>query len=232
MEIFVEGELLMMSKTEIVKRYVLFVISLFFAALGVAFTKHGELGVSPISSVANVMSCKFPSLSLGTWLIIWNCVLIAGQIVILRKKFQLIQLLQVPLSFIFGWFTDLGMWIVSFIPANSYPIRLAMVFIGIVILAFGISLSVIANVIMNSGEAFVKAISDISNKEFGNVKIAFDVLCVVIALVLSLIFYYFTIVGTREGTIISALLTGVAVKFFGNKLKEPINYILCDKSTA
>ena len=48
-----------MSKKEIVKRYILFVISLFFAALGVAFTKHAELGVSPISSVANVMSCKY-----------------------------------------------------------------------------------------------------------------------------------------------------------------------------
>lgn len=37
-----------MSKKETAKRYVLFVISLFFSALGVAFTKHGELGVSPI----------------------------------------------------------------------------------------------------------------------------------------------------------------------------------------
>ena len=45
-----------MSKKETAKRYVLFIISLFFSALGVAFTKHGELGVSPISSVANVMS--------------------------------------------------------------------------------------------------------------------------------------------------------------------------------
>lgn len=96
-----------MSKTETVKRYILFVISLFFAALGVAFTKHAELGVSPISAVANVLSCKFTSLSLGTWLIIWNCALIVGQIIILRKKFQPIQLLQVPLSFLFGWFTDI-----------------------------------------------------------------------------------------------------------------------------
>lgn len=219
----------MMSKTEIAKRYVLFVISLFFAALGVAFTKHGELGVSPISSVANVMSCKFSSLSLGTWLIIWNCFLIIGQIFILRKKFQLIQLLQIPLSFLFGWFTDLGMWIVSFISVNSYPIRLAMVVVGIVILGFGISLSVIANVIMNSGEAFVKAVSDTFNKEFGNVKIVFDVLCVIISLVLSLIFFDFTIVGTGEGTIISALLTGVVVKFFSCKLKKTLNVILCDK---
>lgn len=218
-----------MSKKEIVKRYILFVISLFFAALWVAFTKHAELGVSPISSVANVMSCKYSSLSLGTWLIIWNCILIVGQILILRRKFQLIQLLQVPLSFLFGWFTDFGMWIVSSIPVNSYPIRLIMVVVGIVILGFGISLSVIANVIMNSGEALVKAVSDTMNREFGDVKILFDILCVVMALILSLIFFDFTIVGTREGTIISALFTGVIVKFFGRKIKKPLDGILCDK---
>ena len=221
-----------MSKAEIAKRYILFIISLFFAALGVAFTKSGELGVSPISSVANVLSLKFSALSMGTWLIIWNCVLILGQILILLKKFQPIQLLQVPLSFLFGWFTDLGMWILSFIPINSYLVRLVMVVVGIVILGFGISLSVIANVIMNSGEAFVKAISDTINKEFGNVKIAFDVLCVVFSIVLSLIFFDFTIVGTREGTVISALLTGVVVKFFSKRLKKPLDVVLCDKSDA
>lgn len=215
-----------MSKAETAKRYVLFIISLFFSALGVAFTKRGELGVSPISSVANVLSCKFDALSLGTWLIIWNCILIAGQIIILRRKFQPIQLLQVPLSFLFGWFTDLGMMIVSHIPADSYIVRLVMVIIGIVILAFGIALSVIANVIMNSGEAFVKAISDTIHKEFGNVKIIFDILCVVTALILSLIFFNFTIVGTREGTVISALLTGVVVKFFCGKLNRPVNTLL------
>lgn len=219
-----------MSKSETAKRYILFIISLFFAALGVAFTKHGELGVSPISSVANVMSLKFPSLSLGTWLILWNCFLIAGQIVLLRKKFQLLQLLQVPLSFLFGWFTDLGMLIVSFIPVNSYPARLAMVIIGITILGFGISLAVIANVIMNSGEAFVKAISDTFRKKFGDVKIVFDVTCVIISLVLSLIFFNFTIVGTREGTVISALLTGVAVKLFTAKLNDPLQAILRRKN--
>ncbi len=215
-----------MNKTELAKRYLLFIVSLFFAALGVAFTKHAELGVSPISSVANVLNSRFDSLSLGTWLIIWNCVLIIGQIVILRKDFQLIQLLQVPLSFLFGVFTDLGMWIVSPIPADFYPVRLIMVITGIIILGFGISLSVIANVIMNAGEAFVKAVSDKIHKEFGNVKIAFDIICVITALALSLIFFDFTIVGTREGTVISALLTGVAVKFFNRKLNQPLNSLL------
>ena len=215
-----------MRKSETAKRYTLFIISLFFSALGVAFTKHGELGVSPVSSVANVLSIKFEFFSIGTWLIIWNCVLILGQILILRKKFKPIQLLQVPLSFVFGWFTDLGMQIVSFIPADAYPVKLIMVIVGIVILGFGISLAVAANVIMNSGEAFVKAISDTTGKQFGNVKIAFDIFCVSFALILSLLFFNFTIVGAREGTVISAVMTGVVVKFFTKRVKRPLDRIL------
>lgn len=215
-----------MSKKEKLKRYILFIISLFFSAMGVALTKHGELGVSPISSVANIMSFKFNSLSLGTWLIIWNCVLILGQIIILRKKFKMIQLLQVPLSFIFGYFTDFGMWCVSFIPADIYIIRIIMVILGVTVLGFGISLSVIANVIMNSGEAFVKAVSDTLNKNFGNVKIGFDIFCVVLSIILSLLFFDFSIVGTREGTVISALFTGVVVKFFIKLLNKTLTSVL------
>lgn len=221
-----------MTKKEIAKRYLLFIISLFFSGLGVAFAKHGEIGVTPISSVANVMSYKFTSISMGTWLIIWNCVLIVGQVVILRKDFQLIQLLQVPLSFLFGWFTDFGMWLVSFIPADLYPVRLLMVFLGIIILGFGISLAVTANVIMNSGEAFVKAVSDKVHKEFGNVKIAFDVCCVLTAILLSLIFFDFKIIGTREGTILSAFLTGLTVKFFIRRIQPPLNRILVGENSS
>ena len=93
-----------MSRKELIKRYILFIISLFFAALGVAFTKTGELGVSPISSVANVLSLRFTQISIGNWLIITNCILILGQILLLKKDFKPIQFLQIPLSFLFGYF--------------------------------------------------------------------------------------------------------------------------------
>lgn len=215
-----------MAKKEIAKRYTLFIISLFFSAFGVAFTKSGELGVSPISSVANIMSLKFTEISMGNWLIIWNCILILGQILILRKNFKPIQLLQVPLSFLFGYFTDFGMWLVGFIPVENYPVRLIMVIVGVIVLGFGISLSVIANVIMNAGEAFVKAVADVSKKNFGNIKIAFDISCVTFSIILSLIFFNFSIVGTREGTVIAAFCTGMVVKFFTPRLKNPLNTLL------
>lgn len=215
-----------MDKKEITRRYILFIISLFFSALGIAFAKSGGLGVSPISSVANVMSIKFSSISLGNWLIIWNCIMIAGQIVLLRKNFKPIQLLQIPVSFLFGYFTDLGMIIASVVPVNSYIMQLVMVLLGVVILGFGVALAVIADVVMNSGEALVKAIADVTGKVFGNVKIAYDVSCVAAAIILSLIMFDFKIVGTREGTVIAAVGTGMVVNFFTAKLKEPLDRCL------
>ncbi len=217
-----------MSKKEYFKRYLLFITGLFFSGVGVAFTKYGDLGVSPISSVSNVLSLRFPVFSLGIWLMIWNSVLLLAQIVILRKDFKIYQLLQIPLSFLFGWFTDIGMWFVSFIPAEEYLMKLALLFIGIIVLAFGISLTVIANVIMNSGEALVKVISDKIRKEFGYVKIGFDVFCVIAAVLLSLIFFG-GIQGVREGTIISAVVSGFVVKFFTKIFQKPVTKILENK---
>ncbi|MDD6213153.1 MAG: DUF6198 family protein [Clostridiales bacterium] len=214
-----------MNKKELFRRYLIFISGLFFAGVGVAFSKYSGLGVSPISSVANIMSLKYPVMSLGNWLIIWNCVLILGQIVILRKDFKIYQLLQIPLSFLFGWFTDFGMMCVSILPLNNYFTRLIILFLGIIIISFGISLSVIANVIMNSGEAFVKAISDKFHLEFGYVKVAFDVFCVITAIVLSLIFFHGQIIGTREGTILTALCTGIVIKFITKHIRKCVENI-------
>ena len=219
-----------MTIKETIKRYLLFIISLFISAEGIALTRHAELGVSPISSIANVVSYKLPSLSFGVLLILWNCILILGQIIVLRKDFKPVQLLQVPLSVLFGIFVDFGMWSVSFIPAGIYPVRLALVAAGTIVLGFGISLSVTANVIMNSGEAIVKAVSDKYGTNFGRTKIVLDVSYVIVAVILSLIFFDFKIVGTREGTVIAALTTGLVVNFFYKRVNRPVSSLLCDKN--
>lgn len=215
-----------MSKKELIKRYILFIFCLFFMGMGVALTKHAELGVSPISSVANVVSLKFTFLSFGTWLTLSNCLLLLGQILLLRRRFKLFQLLQIPLSVIFGLFTDLGMFFASFIPNDVYIVRLILVVSGVLVLGFGITLGVIADVILNSGEAFVKALSDVTNKDFGNVKIIFDVCWVLLSVVLSLVLFGGKIVGTREGTFISAVCVGLAVKLFIKLVTKPLTHLV------
>lgn len=212
-----------MNIKEIIKRYILFIISLFFIALGIAFTKHAGLGVSTISSVANVLSCRYTNISIGEWLVVTNCVLIVGQIVLYRKNFPLIQLMQLPLSFAFGYFTDISMMFVSYLPVSTYMIKLVLVVLGVVILALGICMGIIANVILNAGEGIVKAISDVTKKEFAHIKVVFDVLWVGLAVIMSLFMFNGKLVGVGVGTLISAFLTGWFVKLWKNILNKPLN---------
>lgn len=211
------------SVKEWVKRYAFCALGLFISALGVAFTRIGELGVSQVSSVANVLSIKFPFLTLGNWLILWNCLLILLQILILRKNFKIIQLfLQLIVSFLFGYFTDFGVWLFSAIPVSGespYVLRIVTVLIGTALVAFGICFNVIASAVMNAGESFVRAISDTSHKDFGTLKIIVDVSFVVISVVLSLVFFQGQLIGVREGTVIAALLTGFLIKIFVKPLR-------------
>lgn len=211
-----------MSKIEFTKRLLIFTIGLFFSALGIAFSKQADLGVSTVSSVANVLSLKFDFISFGMWSAIMNIAFVLGQIIILKKNFKPFQLMQIPMSFLFGIFTDIGMYIVSFIPTPNYAVRMLLTIAGILILAFGIALAVIADVLYNSGEGLVKAVSDVSGKDFGIVKVAFDIACVLTAAILSIIFFNFKILGIREGTLMAAVFTGFIVNFFTKFLTKPI----------
>lgn len=215
-----------MKTKEICKRYGLFIVSLWFSALGVAFAKCGNLGVSPLSSVPNVLSLRFTVLTMGEWLILWSVLLIAGQIAILRREFPTSHLLQIPLAFVFGWFTDAGMLIAKLVPVQSYLMQLMMVVIGFVLLGFGVALAVIANVVMNAGDGFVRVLARRLDRNYGNVKIAFDVVNVLLSAVLSVLLFGGAITGVREGTLLAALCTGLVVKFFTRRLKDPLDRIL------
>lgn len=218
-----------MTKRELGLRYLIGVMGIFFIGLGVAFAKHSALGISPVSSVANVLSIRFSALTVGTWVMIWNCFLIVLEILLKRKDFKPIELLQFPVSLLLGVFTDVGMKIVAGIPAAVYVVKLLLVLIGTVIIAFGITLTIFSGKIMNVGEAFVNVVASKLHKEFGVVKVAFDIVSVSISVVLSLIFFHFTVVGVREGTLITACLVGFVVKFFVKHLSKPCESFLKGK---
>lgn len=144
----------------------------------------------------------------------------------LRRNFKLIQLVQIPLSFTFGYFTDFGMWMIKDISNENYIVCLLLVLAGIIFIGFGISLGIISDVVLNSGEAFAKALADVTKKDFGTVKIIFDVSWVLFSIILSLLLFDGKLLGTREGTIISAVFVGVTVKLFKPLLQTPLTKIL------
>lgn len=199
-------------KNKIVYRYLIFGIGLFLNAFGVAFITKASLGTTPIAAVPYTLSLIIPKLTFGNATIIVSMILILAQVLILRKKAKFIDIvLQIPISFLFGYIIDFSMWILfGFLP-ESYVIKMLSLLLGCVIIAFGAYFEVVADVTMLPADGFSRAIVKVTNKEFGTIKLITDSSQAAIALLLGLVFLQ-KIVGVREGTIIGALLIGNIIK--------------------
>lgn len=200
----------------LMRRYLLFCISLFVNALGIAFITRAELGTSPITSVTYVLS-MFTPFTIGEWTIMLNILFVVLEPFMMTRrdlKDDLrMFLLQIPISFCFGIFIDICMHHILFwLNPSTYPAMISALLVGCVILAVGIALEVKANAAMMAGEYFVKVITKRFHGEFGYIKLGFDVTLVAIACTLSLIFMS-GIYGVREGTVIAALIVGPIVHF-------------------
>lgn len=195
-------------------RYVFFFIGILINTLGIALITKANLGTSPISSVPYVLSLHF-SWSFGVYTFIMNLFFVLGQILLLRRKFRLIQLLQIPANFVFSAFLDIYMYALSWFYPSSLIEELSILVLGCAILGFGICIEVAPNVLMVSGEGIVQAVAGTFHYKFGIVKNIFDGSLACIACGLS--FTYFGLghfVGLGVGTIISAILVGRFVALY------------------
>lgn len=203
-------------KKNLVRRYIVFLFGLFLSSLGVAFVTKASLGTSPISSIPYVLSLKFTP-TLGVFTIYFSLFLILLQIIILGKKFNKIDLLQIPVSILFGYFIDISMFLLTWVNSDIYVVKVLYLLIGCVILGFGVYLEVIADVLMLPGESFVRSLTIRFGVDFGITKVCFDASMTVTAGIISFILFN-TINGVREGTIVAALIVGLIAKFFGKHL--------------
>ena len=198
-----------------IRRYILFAVSLFVNSLGIAFITKALLGTSPITSVTYVLS-MFTPLTMGVWTIILNLLFVVLELPLMSraelKSDYRMFLLQIPVSLCFGTFIDISMSLLFWLNPGQYMLQILCLLVGCVILAMGITLEVKANAAMMSGEYFVRVISRRFRKEFGYVKLGFDITLLCIACLLSLIFMS-GIYGVREGTVVAALLVGPIVHF-------------------
>lgn len=211
---------------KIFARYFIFAVGLYLLSLGIVLIIRSALGTTPISSLNYVLSLN-TSLSLGTCTFMLNMILIAGQFWLTRgmysRKKVIEILLQLPFSFVFGAFIDCNMYLCNGITPNSYFASIMLLLVGCVVQATAVVLEIKPNVVMMSAEAFVKYASDRYGKEFGKIKRKFDIVLVVLAVLTSLAMSKH-IQGVREGTVISALITGTIVTFISQKLLTQRNY--------
>lgn len=202
----------MTNKTELIKRYIFLLVGLFVNGLGVSFITKAGLGTSPITSIPYTLSLGFTP-TVGMFTLVFNIFLVILQVILLRRNFQLQNLLQLPIIALFSFFIDLTMSLLGFMQPETYAMKVVSLIVGCLILGFGVFMEMVANVAMLPGEATVRAVSDVFSTDFGKTKIAFDSSMTVIAAIMSFIMFKH-LDGVREGTIVAAILVGFVARLF------------------
>ena len=211
--------------TRYLKRLLFYIGGLLILATGINFSKAAQLGISPVSAIPYAVELIW-GIELGKAMIMVYIILMVLQIILLRRNYKPVQLLQILCTYILGFFitytssTYLLFWIPT--PSN-YIIKLIYLFISIIIIGIGVSFYLVSEFIPLPAEGLMKAIVEYSGDKlkFSNVKIAVDCILVSISAVLSLVFLH-ELKSVREGTVLAAILVGKVVGFIFKNYKQRI----------
>ncbi len=200
-------------------------VSLFIMTLGVAVCVRSMLGSSVISTLPYVFETAgkrqlgVPALTIGQYTYIMNGILVLGQIAVLRHKFELVQLFQLLVGFVFGSFIDLNMFLTQWLTPLTWGMKSLSQLMGCTVLGIGIALEVRCGSVTMPGEGFPVAISLVTGMEFPKVKILVDTTLVALAVIFCYVFFgswQWYIVGI--GTLFAMIYVGMVVRFIGHHL--------------
>lgn len=200
-------------------QHILLLVSLYVMTLGVAVCVRSRLGSSVISTIPYVMESagKFisyiPAWTIGTYTIAMNFIFVVAQILILRHRFELVQLFQLVIGFFFGMLIDLNMLLTGWIASDSILINTLVQAAGCTILGIGIAMEVRCGSVTMPGEGITIAIHQVTGLEFPKAKIWVDTSLVVIAVLLCFLLigsWQWQIVGV--GTLFAMVYVGMVVR--------------------
>lgn len=191
---------------------------------GVAVCVRSMLGSSVISVLPYVFESagsngQVPALTIGQYTYLMNFVLVLGQILVLRRRFEPVQLFQLLVGFVFGSLIDLNMILTTWLVPTTLTMKIVSQVVGCTILGFGIGLEVRCGSVTMPGEGFPVAISRVTGAEFPKVKICVDTALVVLGIAACYVFFgawQWHIVGI--GTLFAMFYVGYMVRLFGKHM--------------
>jgi uncharacterized protein len=201
-----------------IRKSVIFISAVTIIALGVILSTKAVLGTSPISSVPYVISLG-TGMSIGATTFLINLIIVGLGVLVMGRMYKPAYLVQILMVIIFSVLCNVFASMLDWIDPSNYMEQWMMVILAAVVLSFGISLELAANVTMMPGEYLVSFVCIRTGMEFGKVKVINDVTMIFIAVVISL-WFFGTLNGVREGTVFAAISIGFIVRFFNNMLKE------------
>lgn len=191
------------------KRVFYWLLGIILLGFGIALVANTGLGSTAITSIALVLS-NVLDMSFGSMTLIQNLIFVFIQILILKSNFPKRQYLQIVVSLLLGVAIDLWGQILPDFSQQNYLVTWLIYFVGCLSIAIATVFQLKADIVYNPAEGVVQAISLSIKQPFSKIKTIVDMLIVLSAVVTSLVAFG-SLVGVREGTIISALTIGQMV---------------------
>lgn len=206
-------------KVSSVRRSLVYLIGMVVYTYGVCLQTRAHVGISPVTSVAYILTFIFP-LTLGQTQFIVNIVMVLLQIILLGKNYRKEQLLQLVAAILFSVLIDLIMPITAPFEARESNMIVKAEVYALAILVMSVSLSIVAlsRLWLLPADGVGASLAEKFQLTFGTSKIIVDCSCVLITVIIS-----FVCLGRLEsvsiGTIISAIILGSMIKFFTKLIK-------------
>ena len=116
------------------------------SVLPYAFYDAGTDGLTPALTIGQYTFINdagtdglTPALTIGQYTFIMNALLVVGQVGVLRRQFDPVQLFQLLVGFVFGMLIDLNMHIISWLQPTAFFEKAISQFAGCTILAIGVA---------------------------------------------------------------------------------------------
>jgi uncharacterized membrane protein YczE len=208
---------------QLAARLGIYLVGLIVLAFGITLSVNSNLGVSPVTSLPYVVS-QVLNVTLGTCTIIVYTCYIFLQMILKGGKFQPALLLQLVFSTVFGYLVDGTKLILgNFIPSTYFG-QLAMLAASIVLIGFSLVLYIDVKLTPMPAEGLIACIADKIHRPFPRIKTIFDCTCVLVSALLCLVFLG-QVTGIREGTVITAMVTGKLIALFRKFLSPTVKRI-------
>lgn len=201
---------------------IILLIAVIINSMGVVLMLYSNSGISAISSVPFAFSKVLPQLSLGTWTYIFQGILVLS-LMFLQKRFIPQYLFSFVVGFFFGKLIDINNLWVHILP-KTLSMQVIYFLISYLLISLGIALSNRCHMPIVPTDLFPRELAYITNISYAKIKVAFDIICLTITIVMTFIFLG-QIEGLGIGTILSALTMGKAIGMIGKNLDQRTRFV-------
>lgn len=204
---------------KVFKRIFVLVLGVVVVASSCALTLKAAIGVGAWDALAQT-GYEVTGIEVGTIGMCCNFLCIFIQILVLRKKFRPIQLLQIPVCILLGVIVNFMLYeVYSSFTIDSYWMNVVLLIIGYIVSAFAVGMVMVLDIVTFALEGACMAVSKVSGKKFHVLRQGVDVVSIILVIVISLMAN--VPLAVREGTIIGMFLFGPMMGIF-MKLQKPV----------